>query len=429
MPKASITPCFLEVFEVHDEIPLGRIAGFPVKVHWSVLVILWLFTWSLASTLPGTVKGYSPVVYWLAGTCGAVVLLTSLVAHELAHAVVARRMGVGVGSVTLWLFGGVTTLHGEAKTPKAAFRIAFAGPATSLALSAAFAGLAIALETAGAAAIVVSVARWLVGINLLLGLFNLLPGAPLDGGRVVRAYLWHRHGDRVRAAVGAARAGRVVAIILIILGLAEFLAGGLVGGVWLAFIGWFLFVAAREEETQVTTRQALVGLRVADAMTAQPHTAPGWLTVEDFIERYLLGNRHSAYPVADRDGSIVGLVTLSQLRDVAASRRATTSVREIALPLHSVPTAAPLEPLTLLIERLAAAGHGSRALIIDGGKVVGIVTPSDLARLIDVYRLAHPGPDLAPHHQDVDTYSDAGDPPPDRYRPLVRERLGKEYGR
>ena len=242
-----------------EAIPLGRIAGFGVKVHWSVIVILWLFTWSLASTLPGTVKGYSHLAYWLAGGCGALVLLASLLAHELAHAVVARRMGVSVGDVTLWLFGGVTTLQGEAKTPKAAFRIAFAGPATSLVLSAAFAGLAIALATVRAPAIVVSVAWWLATINLLLGLFNLLPGSPLDGGRLVRAYLWRRHGDSVRAAIGAAHAGRVVAIILITLGLAEFLAGGLVGGVWLAFIGWFIFTAAREEEMQVTTRQALAG--------------------------------------------------------------------------------------------------------------------------------------------------------------------------
>jgi Zn-dependent protease/CBS domain-containing protein len=387
---------------VHEAIPLGRIAGFEVKVHWSVIVILWLFTWSLATTLPGAVAGYSRPAYWLAGACGALVLLASLLAHELAHAVVARRMGAGVGRVTLWLFGGVTTLQGEAKTPKAAFRIAFAGPATSLALSAAFAGLAIALATVRAAAIAVSVAWWLAAINLLLGLFNLLPGAPLDGGRLVRAYLWRRHGDSARAAVGAAHAGRVVAIILITLGLAEFLAGGLVGGVWLAFIGWFMFAAAREEELQVTTRQALTGLRVADAMTANPHAAPGWLTAEEFIERYLLGDRHSAYPVSDRDGSIVGLVTLKQLRNVAPSRRATTSVREIALPLHTVPTAAPIEPLSALIERLATAGHGSRALVIDGGRVVGIVTPSDLARLIDVYRLAQPGPSLTAHRQDAD---------------------------
>ena len=393
---------------MRDAIPLGRIAGFEVKVHWSVIVILWLFTWSLATTLPGAVKGYSRPLYWVAGACGAVVLLASLLTHELAHAVVARRMGVSVGSVTLWLFGGVTTLQGEAKTPKAAFRIAFAGPATSLVLSGGFAALAIGLATVRAAAVAVSVVWWLAAINLLLGLFNLLPGAPLDGGRLVRAYLWRRHGDSVRAAVGAAHAGRVVAIILISLGLAEFLVGGLVGGVWLAFIGWFIFAAAREEELQVTTRQALTGVRVADAMTANPHAAPGWLSVAEFIERYLLGDRHSAYPVADHDGSIVGLVTLRQLRDVVPSRRATTSVSEIAVPLHSVPTAAPHEPLSTLIERLATAGHGSRALVIDGARVVGIVTPSDLARLIDVYRLAQPGPGVIAHRQDVEKFSKAG---------------------
>lgn len=376
---------------MREAIPLGRIAGFPVYVHWSVIVILWLFTWSLATTLPGAVAGYSRPVYWVAGACGALVLLSSLLAHELAHAVVARRMGVGVDSVTLWLFGGVTRLQGEAKTPKAAFRIAFAGPATSLVLSAAFAAPGIALTSLQAAAIAVSVAWWLAGVNLLLGLFNLLPGAPLDGGRVVRAYLWRRHGDSVRAAVGAAHAGRVVAIVLIALGLAEFLAGDLVGGVWLAFIGWFIFAAAREEEVQLTTRQALAGLRVADAMTARPHTAPGWLTAQDFIERYVLGDRHSAYPVVERDGSLVGLVTLRQLRDVVPARRAVTTVREIALPLESLPTAAPDEPLSALIERIGTPGHGGRALVMDGDELVGIVTPSDLVRLLDVYRLAQPG--------------------------------------
>jgi CBS domain-containing protein len=130
--------------------------------------------------------------------------------------------------------------------------------------------------------------------------------------------------------------------------------------------------------------------------------------VEDFIQSYVLGDRHSAYPVADQDGSTIGLVTLRQLRELAPDRRATTSVREIAVPLHSVPTAAPLEPLSTLIDRLAAAGHGSRALVIDGGRVVGIVTPSDLARLIDVYRLAHPGPGPTSHRQDADSYSNAG---------------------
>ena len=393
---------------MRDAIPLGRIAGFPVSVNWSVLVILWLFTWSLASTLPTAVKGYAPLAYWLAGACGALVLLASLLAHELAHAVVARRSGVAVESVTLWLFGGVTRLGGEAKTPKAAFRIAIAGPATSLALAATFGGLVAVLHTVRAAPIVVGVASWLAFINLLLGLFNLLPGAPLDGGRVLRAYLWRRHGDSVRASIGAAHAGRVLAFILIALGLAEFVAGGLVGGVWLAFIGWFIFAASREEETRISTQQLFAGVRVADAMTAQPHTAPGWISVEDFIQRYVLGDRHSAYPVADRDGSIVGLVTLTQLRNVAPSRRTTTSVGEIALPLQSVPTAAPQEPLSALLERMAPVGPRSRALVIDGRGVIGIVTPSDVARLIDVYRLAQPGPALTARGQAAEKYSNAG---------------------
>lgn len=375
---------------MRDTIPLGRIAGLRVNAHWSVIVILWLFTWSLATTLPHDVAGYPRGVYWAAGACGALVLLSSLLAHELAHALVARRVGVTTDSVTLWLFGGVTTLQGEAPTPKAAFRIAVAGPATSLALSVAFAGLAITLESAHIAVIVVSVAWWLSAVNLLLGLFNLLPGAPLDGGRVVRALLWQRHGDRVRAAVGAARAGRIVAIVLITLGLAEFVVGGLISGVWLAFIGWFILAAAREEEVQATNQQMFGGMCVADAMTPKPHTAPDWISVEDFIECYVLGDRHSAYPITDRNGSTVGLVTLQQLRDVAPGLRATTRVRDVAVPLHNVPVAGPGEPLNALLQRMTPVGPRSRALVMEGGKVVGIVTSGDVARLIDVYRIASP---------------------------------------
>ncbi|AKN17858.1 hypothetical protein MHAE_06939 [Mycobacterium haemophilum DSM 44634] len=370
-------------------IPMGRIAGLPVSVDWSVMVILWLFTWSLATTLPATVPGYSKEAYWLAGACGALILLGSLLAHELTHAILARRAGIKVFNVTLWLFGGVTRLGGEAKTPKEAFRIAASGPLTSLALAAIFGGVAYGLGELRIAHIAVGVTWWLAGINLLLGLFNLLPGAPLDGGRVLKAYLWRRHGDSVRAAVGAARAGRILAFLLIALGLVEFLAGVLIGGVWLAFVGWFIFAASREEEAQVTTRQAIAGVQVADVMTAHPHTAPADITVEDFIQRYLLGDRHSAYPIADRDGSIIGLITLTQLRGIAPSQRAGTLVREAAIPLSRVPTAIPHEPLTALLERVGSPAD-NRALVVDAGRLVGIVTASDLSRLVDVYRLASP---------------------------------------
>lgn len=369
-----------------EEFRLGTVAGFPVRVHWSVLVILWLFTWSLAAALPGTVPGHSTAAYWVAGAIGALVLLASLLAHELAHAVIARRAGIEVSGVTLWLFGGISYLGREAETPEAEFRIAAAGPATSVALAAAFAGIAAGLDAAGVAHIVTGVAWWLWGVNLLMGLFNLLPGAPLDGGRILRAYQWRRHGDPVRAALGATRAGRVVAFTLIGLGLLEFVAGAPVGGVWMVFIGWFLFTAARDEQTQVLTRASLAGVRVADAMTVSPRIAPGWVTVEDFVERYLFGDRHSAYPVQDTDGQISGLITLKQLRGVAPADRTTTLIRDVAVPLAQVPVAAPQEQLTALLNRLSP-GVGSRVLVFDTNRLVGIVTATDIAAVINVREL------------------------------------------
>ena len=293
-----------------DGIPIARLHGIPVSIHWSVLVILWLFAWSLASLLPGVAPGHAATTYWIAGLCGAVILLASLLAHEGTHAIIARRNGIEVKELKLWLLGGVARLGSEAKTPRTDFLVAAAGPAASLVLAAAFAGVAVVLRAAGADDLVVGVSWWLAGINLVLGLFNLIPGAPLDGGRILRAFLWRRYGDPMRAAVGAARAGRFVGYALICVGLVQFLAGALVGGVWTAFVRWFLLTAARDEEAGAIVRYAVAGLTVADVMTANPHTAPAGIAVDDFIRDYLLGDRHSSYPVERPDGSVGGAQAL-----------------------------------------------------------------------------------------------------------------------
>jgi len=365
-----------------DGIPLGTVGGVQVRANWSVLVLLWLFAWSLAISLPSMVPGYSKSDYWIAGVIGAVVLLASLLAHELTHAVVSRRAGLKVSSITLWMFGGVTRIEGEPKNPKTQFWIAFSGPLMSLLLSALFAGLAAVLRAADVAPLAVAVAWWLSGINLLLALFNLLPGAPLDGGRMLQAILWRRYGDKTRATVGAARAGQVLGFVLIALGLVEFLTKSLISGVWLVFIGWYLLMVAREEEKQAVNQQSLAGVRVSDAMSANPRTAPGWISVSDFIENYLLGDRHSAYPVEAPDGSVTGLITLSQLRGVAPDKRESTLVRDAEIPLDQVPTAAPDEPVTALLRRISSTTD-RRVLVVDDGRVVGIVAPSDITRLIE----------------------------------------------
>lgn len=369
---------------------LGRVRGVTLSVHWSVVVIVWLFAWSLADTLPQTAPGYPAVAYWLAGLGGAVLLAAALFGHELAHAVVARRAGIPVPEITLWLFGGVARLAGEARTPRDDFRVAAAGPALSLALAGLFAALAAALSAGGTSPLATAILTWLAVANAVLAVFNLLPGAPLDGGRIVRAYLWHQSGDPVQAAVGAARAGSVVAYVLIGLGLVEFLLGWVIGGVWMAFLGWFLLTAAREEKDAVLARTSLVGVRVADVMTPHPRSVAGSISVQRFIEDYLLGDRHSAYPVTTDDGTCTGLVTLSQVRGVAAAERGVTRLADIAVPRSQMAVAEPHEPLLTVMERLQRRS-GSRIVVLKEGRAVGIVTAADIARTIDVRGLAAAG--------------------------------------
>ncbi len=382
---------------MHNKIRLGRIAGLPVAAHWSVAVILLLFTWSLAEvSLPAAAPGYGATAYWLVGLVTTVLLLASLTAHELAHAIVARRSGVEVDDLTLWLFGGVTTLRGEAPSPGADFRIAAAGPATSIGLGVGFGVLALGLTLVGGSDLSVSATWWLAATNMLLAAFNLIPGAPLDGGRILRSALWHRRGDRAAATISAARSGQVVGYGLIALGLLAFVAGGGIGGIWLVFIGWFLLSAAEVEQRQVVARELLADVRVADVMTPAPVTAPGWLTIDAFVEQHVLGQRHSAYPVVDVSGAVEGLVTLTQLRTVPPTGRSTVRLDAVALPLDRVPTAGPDDPLAELVER-SSRETGGRALVLDGSHLVGIVTPADVTRLIEMRALGGVGTRRHPH--------------------------------
>lgn len=376
---------------MQESVRLGRIAGIRVGVNWSILVVFWLICWSLAAALlPQQVPGATTAAYWTAGVGTAVAFFASLLAHELGHAVVARRAGLRVEGITLWLLGGVTKLDGEAADPRAELRIAGVGPLISLVLAAAAAAVAAVASVAELPRLLVASVAWLASINLLLAIFNLLPAAPLDGGRLLRGLLWWRTKDRLRSAVAAARMGRLLGALLVGLGFGELVVGAGIGGLWLALLGWFLLSAARAEETNARLRQALAGVRVEAVMTTDPVVGPSWLTVAAFLESYVRPHRCSAFPLRNLDGTPAGMVTLGRLRTVPVRQRPTTRVETVMCPLAQVPTATPQELVLDLLPRLGSGCGGGWALVIQDGQLIGMVSPADIARALDLAALASP---------------------------------------
>lgn len=365
---------------------LGRPAGVPVGLHWSVLGIGVLLLVGLSVRLPRAFPGLWWGFYLIGAVVATALFVLSLLAHELAHAVVARRNGVAVEGITLWLLGGVARLKGEALTPGAEFRIAVVGPAASAVTGAGMFLLAWAAGAAGLPMLGVDVLGYVAGINLLLAGFNLIPASPLDGGRILRSAVWKWRGDRLTATIWAARAGRVFGFLLIGLGLVRALSGmGL--GLWWILLGLFVVTMAGAEEAQARTGAALGGVRVRDVMTPNPETAPADVTVARFLGDVAMLRRHSAFPLLDTEGRPQGMVTLNRLRSVPAERRELSTLREAACPKAEIPTARPDEALSALLPRLNDRADG-RALVYDGDDLVGIVSPSDISRAAAAHGLA-----------------------------------------
>ena len=362
---------------------LGRIAGVRVGLHWSVLVIVVLVAVVLArGRLPAAHPGHPAWAYWALALLASVVFLASLLAHELAHAVVARRNGVEVEGITLWMLGGAARLRTEAPTPGAELRIAAVGPLTSAAAGGVFTGLAVWLDALHVSGLVVEAVAWLAAINIVLAVFNALPAAPLDGGRLLRSFLWHRTGDRVRATRGASAAGRVLGWLMVAAGLAAVLFAGNLSGLWSALIGWFLVGAATAEARQAELRSVLAGVPVSRVMTRDPVTVPTILTVGRFLTETPFDRfRHSAFPVVAPDGGVAGLVTVGVVGDVPPHLRSTTTIGDVMRPLQAIETAGPDDMVVDLLPRLQASSD-HRALVLDEGRLVGIVTLSDISRVV-----------------------------------------------
>jgi Zn-dependent protease len=360
---------------------LGKVAGVPIGAHWSTLIVLALFATLLATTeLPATAPGYPTAAYWVGALLLASVFLASLLAHELAHAAVARHQGVQVDSITLWLLGGIARLHEHALDPVTELRVALAGPVMSFAIGVTSGALAAAVSVLGGPGLLVGALTWLAMVSVMLTLFNLLPGAPLDGGRVLTALLWRRSGDERAARRRSARIGQVLGQVLIAVGILDVLAGTGVGGLWFVLLGWFLMTAAKDEETQLQLTCALDGVRVADVMTPRPVAARHGSSIADFLAHEGLATRGSSFPIVDENGRIRGLVMPRCVRAVPPEQWATTAVDDVALPLDELWTATPDE---MLLDVLARGGDGAgRIVVLEGVRVVGILSPADVTQAV-----------------------------------------------
>jgi Zn-dependent protease len=354
-----------------------------------MFVTLALFVTVLATaTLPAAHPGDSPTTYWLVAAATAVAFFLSLLAHELAHALVARGYGMDVKRITLWMLGGVTELGGPCPSARADALVALAGPVTSLGIGALTAVLALWVGTSG---LVGTALVWLASVSVMLAVFNLLPGAPLDGGRLVRALLWWHYHDRDRAAVLAAGAGRVLGYVLIALGVLNALSG-LPTGWWLALVGWFILSGASAERAAAGDEH-LVGLTVADVMTPVSLVAPGWWTVDQLVEHLsppLMAT--GVFPVVDLAGRTSGVCTFADLENVPPRHRVDTQIGTLAARRASPLVVTPASSAAEIVDGIRA--HGGVAVVEEANHPVGVVTALELSRAVHLSVL---GWRTAPH--------------------------------
>ncbi len=374
---------------------LLTVRGIPIGVDWSWFFVLFLIIWLLSGyyrdILGSTQDSVEPYLLAVASAFG---FFASILLHELGHAIVGQRNQIGISSITLWMFGGIATLDREPKSAGAEFRIAAAGPAVTLAITAVCFAVGAAIDGGSfldgatldeSAKITTSVAvlAWLANINFFILLFNLLPAFPLDGGRIVRSIAWRVTGDRDRATIFSARLGQGFAYAFIGLGILIVLTGNIVGGAWLALIGWMLGGSARASANQSKLNTKLSGLRVSDVMDSDPVTIPSGTTVDRALDEYFLRYRWPWFPVVDPGERFVGLLNRGTADAVPEPFRGSQTVAEIVDPGGSVDqTVKSDDPLDSLLANLELRRLGGLAAVDADGRLAGVITLEQVGRAL-----------------------------------------------
>lgn len=361
-------------------IPIRRIFGISVDLDYSWFLLLGLLTWMLAvSYYPSEFRGWSGGEYWLIGLATAVLLFVSVLIHELGHSVVAKSYGMSVPRIVLFVFGGVSEIAAEPPNAAAEFWIAIIGPVISFLLAAFF--WEIEPLVAGWEP-VFALVKYLAMLNFILGIFNLIPGFPLDGGRVFRALVWRFTGKYRKATAIAAMSGRFIGFFLIFLGVWQVLSGNFIGGLWTAFIGWFLESAAGSQMQQEALKRLLGDHRVYDAMKRDFPQIPGDLTLQNLVDNYILthGDR---YFVVNGDNGPPGLLTLSSIQNVPRSEWPTTTAAQVMVPLPRLDWTSPDEGLWTALEKMGRDGV-NQLPVVQGTGIVGMLSREDVVQYLHV---------------------------------------------
>jgi Zn-dependent protease len=359
-------------------IPLGRFFNIPVRLHWSWFFVFVLVTWVLANNYFKDIYNWNTATNWAVGAVTSILFFASVLVHELAHSRVAQAAGMQVHSITLFIFGGVSQLAQEPERPGVEFRMALAGPVTSLALGGIFWG--IFFVTRDISEPLAGLSFWLGWINIALAAFNMIPGFPLDGGRVLRSILWWRSNNLRNATHTASTIGRGVGYLFILGGIFMIITPYWINGLWLAFIGWILANAAAGSYRQVAIKDMLQGHTVSEVMTRDCPVIPPKLTVEQLVNDYILGSGLRCFPVVE-DGLALGLVTMHNVKAVPPEVRPTKTVRETMIPLDKLKWVRPNEDLSNTMQLLTEEDV-NQVPVMENNTIVGLVTRDNLLSFI-----------------------------------------------
>lgn len=370
----------------NKDIKIGKIFGIPIEINLSWFVIFLLIAWSLASGyFPHFYPSLDKFLYWAMGVIASILLFASVLLHELMHSLVGRKNGIGIKKITLFIFGGIAHMSEEAPNPKAEFKMAIAGPITSIALSAIFYTVAYFMEISGGVWIpALAVIRYIALLNGILAGFNLIPGFPLDGGRVLRSIIWSKTKNLKMATSITSKIGRGFAYILVGFGFFNILLmRNFVGGVWLIFIGFFLQQAAQIGYLQVSLKEALSGLSVADIMREEVVNIEESTSLEDTVNNYFFKYRYNSFPVV-KDGRLTGIITLQQVKKVERDKWSLVRIYDIMDKNIQKFTVTPFEEAAKVVNKIVKDGIGRVIVIDENNNLKGVLTHGDIVRIFKI---------------------------------------------